>query len=211
MIQLAGMEILIDMDFSLIDEKSVESYFKELISKFSDQLFSQETLIEVHLSEGSVRTVLIVAGVIYTAIGQYGSFRSGIDYMVNDSKLLKTIVLSQLIKGGLDESNILEAKRLQCVPDKIRRVLLKIERLENNLSKLSQEDQIKELHRIKISVKNVFFCLNDKRDQALFIDSINEKYIPNLPQIPDKIERHKILAREEDVVVKKRSIYTLMN
>ena len=88
---------------------------------------------------------------------------------------------------------------------------MKIERLENNLSKLSQEDQIKELHRIKISVKNVFFCLNDKRDQALFIDSINEKYIPNLPQIPDKIERHKILAREEDVVVKKRSIYTLMN
>ena len=91
MTQLAGMEILVDMDFSLIHEKSVESYFKELISKFSDQLFSQETLIEVHLSEGSVRTVLIVAGVIYTAIGQYGSFRSGIDYMVNDQSFLKLL------------------------------------------------------------------------------------------------------------------------
>lgn len=35
----------------------------------------------------SVKVYIALTGAIYLAIGQYGSFRSGIDYMIEDAKI----------------------------------------------------------------------------------------------------------------------------
>lgn len=136
-------------------------------------------------------------GAIYFAIGQYGSFRSGIDYMIEDAKNLKGLVVSQLIKNGLSESDVVSARKLYCTPDKIRRVLLSIERLESQKS-MTEEYFQKELSKIKSSVNNICRWLNDK-DIGLFASSIDPKYLPDNPWIPEIAKQYKINAREEDI------------
>lgn len=199
---LAGMELLIDLDFQKIEIQAVEDYLKNVVSLYAKPLYRQDVEIHVHLIEGSINAKIILVGAIYTAICQYGSFRSGIDHIINDSKILKEIVVSELIKNGLNASDILDTKKLYCTPEKIRRVLLKIDTLENNLTNLTEEDYKKELSKIRTSVENIYLSISTEQDRELFVSSLREEYIPEQEKISNKKYIKKILAREEDIQVK---------
>ncbi|WP_206052636.1 hypothetical protein [Neptunomonas marina] len=128
---IAGMEFRFELEFDEVKLEETESYLKEVVSKYSDLIYGQSTEVHVQLWKGSLRVNLAIFGAIYIGIGQYGSFRSGIDHLIQDSKSLKGLVTSQIVKNGLNESDILESKRMYCIPDRIRRVLLAIERLSD--------------------------------------------------------------------------------
>lgn len=198
MANIAGMEIIIDLDFHEINTQEVELYLKELTSKYSNIIYDQQVEVLVRLEEGSLKINLVIIGAIYICIGQYGSFRSGIDYLIKDAKSLKELVTSELVKNGLNEADIIENKKIHCDPDKIRRVLLSIERIESSKN-ISRGDTRKELSKVRTSVKNICSTLSDE-DAGLFVLSIKEKYWPEDPRIPHTINRYRLVAREEDVV-----------
>jgi len=195
---IAGIEFLIKLDFHEINTQETEIYLKGLTSKYSNIIYGQQTEILVRLEEGSLKVSLAILGALYIGIGQYGSFRSGIDYMIKDAKSLKELVTNELVKNGLNEADIIESKRIHCDPDKIRRVLLSIERYES-YKNISREDVKKELSKIRTSVKNICVVLSDE-DAGLFASSIKTKYLPEDPRFPHFIERYRLLAREEDIV-----------
>lgn len=198
MTYLAGMEFHFDIEFSELDLQETEQYLKEIVSKYSDLIYRQQTEIYVHLEDGSLKVGLAIIGAIYIGIGQYGSFRSGIDYLIKDAKSLQEIVTSEIVRNGLNESDIIEGKRVHCDPDKIRRVLLSIDRLESK-SSITEVDRLKEISKIKTSVRNI--CNSVKEvDAGLFASSISKKYWPEDRRIPEYIERYKLVAREEDIV-----------
>ncbi len=194
---IAGIEFQFDLNFQEIDLQETESYLSDITSKYSDIIFGQQTDIRATLEEGSLKTTLLVLGTLYIAIGQYGSFRSGIDYMINDAKSLKEFVLSQIVKNGLNEASIMESKRIQCDPDKIRRVLLSIERLELK-ENLAPEEIEKDISKIKTSVRNICSHLNDE-DAGFFVSSIQQRYWPDDREIPYFIERYNLVVREEEI------------
>ncbi len=194
---IAGIEFRFDLNFQEIDLKETESYLSDITSKYSDIIFDQQTDIRAALEEGSLKATLLVLGTLYIAIGEYGSFRSGIDYMINDAKSLKDLVSSKIVKNGLNEANIMESKRIQCDPDKIRKVLLSIERLESKKNSTPEEIE-KDISKIKTSVRNI--CLHlSKEDAGFFVSSIQQKYWPNDHEIPYFIERYNLVVREEEI------------
>ncbi|WP_157760452.1 hypothetical protein [Thiomicrorhabdus arctica] len=195
---ISGMEFHFDLDFNEIDIEDAEQYLKKTVSKYSDVIYNQKTEIFVHLEEGSLKAKILILGAIYIGIGQYGSFRSGIDYMIQDAKSLKHLVTSELIKNGINESDIIESKKAYCDPDKIRRVLLAIERLELK-SKISQTEQQKEISKIRTSVSNICWSLSEE-DAGMFVSSINQKYWPPNRDIPYLIDKYRLMAREEDII-----------
>ena len=113
---IAGIEFQFDLNFQEIDLQETESYLRDITSKYSDIIFGQQTDIRATLEEGSLKATLLVLGTLYIAIGQYESFRSGIDYMINDAKSLKDLVSSQIVKSGLNEASIMESKRIHTQP-----------------------------------------------------------------------------------------------
>lgn len=193
---IAGIEFKFDLNFHEIDLQETEPYLSDIASKYSDIIYNQKTNIHVKLEEGSLKATLLVLGTLYIGIGQYGSFRSGIDYMISDAKLLMHLVTSQIIKNGLNEANIIDSKRVKCDPDKIRRVLLSIERLELNKN-LAPEEIKKEISKIKTSVRNICGHLSQE-DAGFLVSSIQEKYWPDDHNIPYFIERYNLVLREED-------------
>jgi len=197
MAQIAGMHLHFDIPFYEIDERETEEYITSIVKGYSDLIFDQEYKLHVQIREGSVKVYIVLTGAIYLAIGQYGSFRAGIDYMIEDAKYLKGLVVSQLIKNGLSESDVVSARKEHCTPDKIRRVLLSIERLESQ-NNISEEYLQKELSKIKSSVNNICQWL-DEQDIGLFASSIDPKYLPDNPKIPEIATQYKIRAREEDI------------
>src|SRR5690606_28837010 len=83
---LAGFDFHFDLDFNEIPLHEAERYLEELTSKYANLIYDQQTKIYVRLQEGSLKVTLTVVGALYIGIGQYGSFRSGIDYMIKDAK-----------------------------------------------------------------------------------------------------------------------------
>lgn len=192
------MHLHFDISFYEIDERETEEYISSIVKSYSNIIFDQETELNVRVYEGSVKVYIAVTGAIYLAIGQYGSFRSGIDYMIEDAKNLKGLVVSQLIKNGVSELDVISARKLHCTPDKIRRALLSIERLESKTN-ISDVYLQKEISKIKTSVRNICRWLGEK-DVGLFASSIDPKYLPEDSRIPEIAKQYKINAREEDIV-----------
>ena len=195
---LAGLEFHFDLDFHEIPLQEAESYLEKLTSKYANLIFDQKTVVHVKLQDGSLKVTLAVVGALYIGIGQYGSFRSGIDYMIKDAKSLKELVASEIVKNGMNEADVIESKRAHCDPDKIRRVLLAIDRVESKFN-LSKSELNKELSKIRASVRNLCSSLSEE-DAGLFAISIKETYWPHDRDIPYFIERYKLVAREEDIL-----------
>lgn len=103
---LAGIEFHFDMDFHEIELHEAELYLEDLTSKYSNLIFNQQTKIYVKFEKGSLKIKLAILGAIYIGIGQYGSFRSGIDHLINDAKFLKELVTSAIIRNGVNESGV---------------------------------------------------------------------------------------------------------
>ena len=119
------------MDLNDNDKYESKIFLEEVLRDYSSKIFRQEVEIFVEIHDGSIKAKLYVIGALYIAIGQYGSFRAGVDQLIDDSKLLQKLVLSELYKEGVAEEFIIEKKRPMATPDKIRRLLLRIDRFEN--------------------------------------------------------------------------------
>ncbi|WP_439834513.1 hypothetical protein [Aeromonas enteropelogenes] len=198
MAKLAGLYLHLDIPFDEIEVYEAEQYVKDIGKKYASLLYGNDLELVVRVREGSIRVYIAVLGSIYLAIGQYGSFRSGCDYLIKDAKTFKELVVSELVKNGVSEHDIISKTKEHCDPDKIRQVLLAIERLESKTS-LSAREMENELRKIKTSVRNICHNLNE-RDVGLFSSSIDSKYLPEDTDIPYIAKQYKIKAREEDIL-----------
>ncbi|EHK2924980.1 hypothetical protein M3916_003925 [Vibrio parahaemolyticus] len=194
---LAGISITIDFDYSEIDEQLTQAYLRDIVLSHANRMYGTELECSVELFEGSVRANLYIIGSIYAVICGYGSFRTGIDYMIKDAKLIKDSFASELIRKGMYEEDIIDLRRIYSTPDKMRRVMLSIERLENKIDSLSPDQVKKELHKIHTSVYNIIETL-DQKDYELFVSSLQEQYIPADRRLPKSERKLNVFVRDEE-------------
>tara|TARA_Y100000588_G_scaffold379297_1_gene461244 strand:- start:1847 stop:2476 length:630 start_codon:yes stop_codon:yes gene_type:complete len=180
---LAGIYLHIDLELSEEDKLHAKDYLTEMVSAFCETLYRQNVKLSIELHDGSIKVWLSIAGAIYIAIGQYGSFRSGLDQLIKDSHTVKNLVVNTLYKEGLSRELLLHEKRLISAPDKMRKILLKIDRLEKKIQSLSPEEIQKEKSRIIKSIEKLAHEVNSK-DIDIFIAELPSKYHPNPENFP---------------------------
>lgn len=56
-----------------------------------------DVVVEVEFREGSLKSYLTIAGAIYLAIGNYGDFRGGVDYLYTDIKRLADSLVAETL------------------------------------------------------------------------------------------------------------------
>lgn len=194
--------VYFEFDFTLSEEEKLaaKSYYENFIRDISTNLYHQETDVHVELVDGSLKFWLSIAGALYLAIGQYGAFRTGINQIIDDAKTIKRILLSDLKKNGIVNEQIKIQKKLYVTPDRIRRILLRIDRLEENKKGLNEKQKKKEIESIFRSVERLSYELDSKKDFDLFISSLKENYILSNYHLPILEKRNIYIRREEDLL-----------
>jgi len=81
-----------------MDEDELAVLKKELeafINSRGKFFIYDEVGTSVEFKEGSLKVYASIVGAIYLAIGQYGSFRAGVDYLSSDVKRLSETIVSE--------------------------------------------------------------------------------------------------------------------
>lgn len=194
MTELTGFYFYFDFSASDVEKLQAKKHYKELVQNVSKILYQQEVEVRVEFRDGSLEMFLGIVGAIYLAIGQYGSFRAGVNQIIEDAKTLKKIIISNLNKHGVRREQIKKQKRLTSTPDRIRKLFLKIDRFENNSKSLTDKQKKNEIRSIIKSVSKLVHELEYKEDYELFLSSIKDIFIPD--QLP---EYYYYLSSKEEI------------
>lgn len=213
MTKLAETYIHLKLDASEKFKTDSEEYLQHLSRFIAAEIFAQETEVYIRFEDGSWKTWITIAGAIYIGIGQYGSFRSGIEYLTKDSRKFSNTVIEHFVeKQELNQDLIFRTERRLCVPGKIHRLFQRIDNLQHYFPKSGREypwgdsnidrDHLdNELKKIKSEIINIFKLLDHEKDRSFFVKSLNLKLADDLlapqkitiKQLPDiKLDYKKI-------------------
>lgn len=136
---LSSFYFHIKKDISKSEQEPFRKYLNENIHGVAKVLFRQDVEINIEIEEGSIKVWIKVLGFLCLGISHYGAFHAGVDQIIEDSKMIKSVVIEFLIKDGTHKEDILESKKVNSVPEELRKLTLKIDRLEINYRKNDDE------------------------------------------------------------------------
>jgi hypothetical protein len=191
-------ETYIHLKFDATDNFTKENreYLYDIAKSVAYDLFHQHCDIDIKIEDGSWKTWIALVGSIYIGIGQYGSFRSGLDTMVKDSKYFSSTIVEKFIdEKEINQEIIFRIERRLGVPGKIQRLFKKIDRLDDNITLTQQTGAMKQSltinfvednENIKEEIKNEILSileqLSNQQDKQLFYNSIPSPLRDNIPE-----------------------------
>ncbi len=201
MTKLAETYLRLDIRLAEPDILELRAYLQRRAATFAEGLFGQVPEFAVYVEDGSIRAWLVVAGALYVGIGQYGSFRSGMDYAVKDARTFSERVLQDVKNSGVSEAEIRRFERRLGVPGKIKRIFRRLDRLEARGRDLSKADYEREIQSISRGLRSIFRAVDNKRDRALILDSLPMEFRSRLPErlpVPDHHQTPVVGLRPEE-------------
>ncbi|WP_312478939.1 hypothetical protein [Stutzerimonas nitrititolerans] len=178
MSRLAALYLKLDLEIPIYEQEPSRTYLQGLVRRLSSEIYRQDVEVEVHFRQGSLEVWIMVAGSIYVAIGNYGSFRSGVKQIVEDTKALKNILVSSLRKDGVAEAVILKQRQLAATPERVRRLLMRIDRFERKLPEFAEEEAKARLRRILKAVQELTYEMEFPEDINLLMANLDERFHP---------------------------------
>jgi hypothetical protein len=76
---------------------AIKNQLREFTEQRAKFFVYPDVEIEIEFREGSLKSYISIAGAIYLAIAQYGSFRGGVDYLHTDIKRLADSIVSETL------------------------------------------------------------------------------------------------------------------
>ncbi|VXC24978.1 hypothetical protein [Pseudomonas sp. 9Ag] len=178
MSRLAALYLKLDLEIPIHEQEPSRTYLQNLVKRLSSEIYRQDVKAEVRFRQGSLEVWIMVAGSIYVAIGNYGSFRSGVKQIVEDTKALKNILVSSLRKDGVAEAVILKQRQLAATPERVRRLLTRIDRFEQQLPEFAEEEAKARLRRILKAVQELTYEMEFPEDINLLMTNLDERFHP---------------------------------
>lgn len=162
------------IDVSPEDLSAIKDYLKAKGNIISKEVFGKNFYLEVRVENGSLKAWIIAGGILYTAIAGYGSFRSGIDYIVKDSRWFSQLMVDDFGRvANIKDDEIVRIERRLGVPGKIQRLLKSLNKLKYSHFK---EDKIeKKLTQIEKELVAIFQSLDSKEDYDYLHDNLLEE------------------------------------
>lgn len=178
MSRLAALYFKLDLEIPTHEQEPSRTYLQDLVRRLSSEIYRQNVKAEVHFRQGSLEVWIMVVGSIYVAIGNYGSFRSGVKQIIEDTKALKNILVSSLRKDGVAEAVILKQTQLAATPERVRRLLTRIDRFEQELPEFPEEEAKARLRRILKAVQELTYEMEFPEDINLLMANLDERFHP---------------------------------
>lgn len=172
------------------------------------KLIKEGVKISIEFEEGSLITRVKIWGTVlfsvYIGIGQYGSFRSGLRDGIKDIRYFSEILAERLEQNpNIDSQNIIRTQKRTGLSGKLKKLLNKIESIQQNSNNLTPNQVNDELNQIKQEISNILEIL-DYDEQQQFLGDIPNEISENLP-IPENKKvnyyMNKYALKPEDEIV----------
>ncbi|EOX3395697.1 hypothetical protein ACPFUL_003660 [Vibrio cholerae] len=185
---IAGTYIYIkDVPDGLSKEK-IKLFLDEKVSHWAESKFKTSVRVVVEVEDGSIKVKIGIGAVaLYTMVVNYGSFRTGIDYIVKDARAFSEYVIEQTkAQEHIPDGAISRTEKRLGVPGKIQRYLKEIDNL--NSHDLSHNERQEKLEELKEEFLNIIELLEDDRDRDSFAQAVPVHCKPPIDQPwPDPI------------------------
>ncbi|MBT5868168.1 MAG: hypothetical protein HOH38_04955 [Nitrospinaceae bacterium] len=176
MSKIAETYIHLDLNPSLEDLSVLREYLNSQAREFSSGKFNSEVSIEIEFQSGSIKINVYVIGLLLTIdlVSRYGSFRSGIDYIIEDSKLFSKNILEELISDSdIPGDRIIRMERRLGVPGQIHRLIESFERLKQ--SDLNKRELNEKLQEIRNEIDTISKQIDTEQERnSITTELINE-------------------------------------
>jgi hypothetical protein len=156
-----------------------------------------EVEVEVEFREGSLKTYITIAGAIYLAIGNYGDFRSGVEYLHTDIKrLADTMVAESLFSTKARHANIRRTEARVGVVGSLKVLVDDMNTLEASMGQISVEEVTRRIHRIREDAEALLTNVRAEED-IVQIEEELAAFSTSLPSTP----KHPADKRPDDAAV----------
>lgn len=175
-------------------------YLEEHASIWAGEHFKSDVRVKVVVSEGSLKVNILVGSLAaYNIVAGYGSFRTGIDYLVKDSQHFSEHVIESFKQDeNISSDAIRRTERRLGIPGKIQRFYKALDKI--NSQDLSHNQRTETVEELKDEFLIIIELLEDERDRDAFMEELpNEiKPLPNQPLPPPIIGALSIGRERED-------------
>ncbi len=160
-----------------------------------------ETAIE--LKDGSLKIYATILGALYLAIGQYGSFRAGVDYLSSDVKRLSEVIVSEsLFQSKSRHDNVKRIEARIGIIGSLKKIVNEIDHIRDLFGQAEPDNITKRIRSLYDKVAKMLSKLKDDNDIKYIKENLREEIeaIPNNPiPLPKKLlsESEKLFYREE--------------
>lgn len=179
----AYVHIEIDLDeYQIADLKKHLELFVSSRGRF---FLYENVATEVELKEGSLKLYLSVLGVLYVAIGQYGSFREGVNYLAEDAKRLADCVVSEslfLTKSRHDNTIRTEARI--GVVGSLKNAVDRLAFIRDQMGHVTIKTSMTQISDLQDQIDRLLANLNDPSDPPYVASELCKLAREILPQIP---------------------------
>lgn len=172
MSELATIKIHLKGSYSDLDKYYGEKYLRESILPLSKSLFRQDAEVQIQYRDGSLVILIALAGSIYVGIGQYGSFRSGLEAMKKDAIFLGKALESIILKNGFPKEKIDSIRGNNHLVSKTLLLLKRIEKFKNH--NFTDEYSKREAELISTKLDSLLSEASDTADQMVILKASEE-------------------------------------
>jgi len=176
----------------------IKAHLREFTEARAKFFVYPEVIVEVEFREGSLKSYLTIAGAIYLAIGNYGGFREGIDYLYKDIKMLSdTLVAESLFMTRARYDDVKRTEARTGVIGSLKQLVDSIIVLEMSIGHISLEEAAGKLRRIKEDADLILQNVRDLKD----IEAIEDELDKVAADLPDECPHPKEKKPDDAAVI----------
>lgn len=196
MSKLAETYLHLDINLDESSKNKLKNFLRARAPIYSEGVFNQELEFAVYVEDGSVKIWLAAAGILYAGISGYGSFRTGIDYLVKDAQTISERLFEDVKEVGVSDQQVINFQRRLGVPGQIKRVLRDIKKLEREGNDRNQGDYNTKIALISRSLERIAKQLDHPEDLQLFRENVPQQFRTEVPKrLPNReVERARLIA-----------------
>ena len=135
--------------------------------------YKVEVQIDFKYEEGSYKHWIVFAAAAFGFITGYGSFRSGLDYMVEDGRRINEAINSSVIDLlNAQDDNIYRMERRTKILGKIQRLVGELDHISLAGTNISNEEEIR-INQIIHQLETTLLGIEDENDKRVLEANVN--------------------------------------
>lgn len=181
-LKIAETYLKLDISFNTKNDE-IESIIKQVVENLIGDIrgkLKEDIVYEIVLDKGSTK-VKVAFFAFLNGLIFYADLKDSIITVYNDVKTISEMVIEAAKENPLIEDNIIRTEKRTGVIGRLKRTLNKIEKLENDLDNLGNNqvrDELRELHQ---EIANLTELL-EPFDRQMFINSLDDNLRNALPE-----------------------------
>lgn len=181
-LKIAETYLKLDISFNTKNDE-IESIIKQVVDNLIGEIrekLKEDIVYEIVLDKGSTKVKVIFFAFLNGLIF-YANLKDSIITVYNDVKTISEMVIEAAKENPLIEDNIIRTEKRTGVIGRLKRTLNKIEKLENDLDNLGNNQIRDELRELYQEIANLTELL-EPFDRQMFINFLNDNLRNALPE-----------------------------